>query len=330
MLRPAERASTRSRGARKKTPLPMGLVGYVCLKTRNLRHTDRQLDTYATSSFRIETAATAMDGKGTALITGASSGIGAIYAERLAGAGYDLIIVARHADRLRSIAADLTTGSGRSIETIAADLSSSEDVAKIESAFRTDASITMLVNNAGVGATEPLLQADIHAMERLIALNVTAVTRLAYAAACAFAKRGVGTIINLASSVAIHPELLNGVYGASKAFVLAFSRSLHHELTEKGIRVQVVLPGATATDFWRVAGMPLEEMPVGIMMSPENVVDAAIAGFRKGEFVTIPSLPESADWEAFERAREALLPNLNRSTPAARYGVAQHFPPAFN
>jgi short-subunit dehydrogenase len=267
-----------------------------------------------------------MDSKGTALITGASSGIGAIYADRLAGAGYDLIMVARHADRLRAIAAALTTDSGRTIETIDADLTRSEDIAKIESTFKTDASITMLVNNAGVGATAPLLQSDVDAMERLITLNVTATTRLAYAAAGAFASRGVGTIVNLASCAAIHPELLNGVYGASKAFVLAFSRSLHHELADKGIRVQAVLPGATATEFWRVAGMPLEQLPKGVLMSPEDVVDAAIAGLYQGEFVTIPSLPESDDWEAFERAREVLLPNLNRSAPASRYRIAQRSP----
>jgi short-subunit dehydrogenase len=267
-----------------------------------------------------------MASRGTALITGASSGIGAVYADRLAGDGYDLIIVARHADRLRSIAADLTTTSGRSIETIDADLTKSEGIAKIESAFKTDASITMLINNAAVGATAPLLQSDIDAMERLIALNVTATTRLAYAAASAFATRGAGTIVNLASSVAIHPELLNGVYGASKAFVLAFSRSLHHELAGKGIRVQVVLPGAPATEFRESAGLAAEQMPEDILMPPEDVVDAAMAGLHQGEFVTIPSLPESADWEAFERAREMLLPNLNRSAPASRYGVSQRCP----
>jgi short-subunit dehydrogenase len=182
------------------------------------------------------------------------------------------------ADQLRAMAADLTTETGRSIEIIAADLTISEDVAKIQSILKMDASITMLVNNAGIGAATPLLTSDISVMEKIIALNVTALTRLSYAAARAFSNRGEGIITNLASSVAIYPEQLNGVYSASKAFVLAFSRSLHHELADKGIRVQVVLPGATATDFWDTAGMQLGRMPKDTIMSPEDVVDAAMPG----------------------------------------------------
>src|ERR1700680_5218802 len=138
-----------------------------------------------------------MDCIGTALITGASSGIGAIYADRLAVGGYDLIIVARHADQLRSMAADLTTETGRSVEIIAADLTISEDVAKIESVLKTDASITMLVNNGGIGAATALLTTDISVMEKIIALNVTALTRLVEAAARAFSDRGEGIINDL-------------------------------------------------------------------------------------------------------------------------------------
>ena len=261
--------------------------------------------------------------KGTALITGASSGIGAVYADRLAQAGYDLILVARSADKLHSLAKRLTTRSGRSIETIAADLTNARDLARVESVLRTDASITMLVNNAGVGATAPLLHSDIDSMEQMIALNVSVLTRLAYAAAPAFVARGTGTIVNIASIVAVAPELLNGVYGGSKAYVLAFSQSLHHELADKGVHVQAVLPGATATDFWNIAGRPIEHLPQSIVMSAEDMVDAALAGLRQGELVTIPSLPDQADWDAFERARKALGPGLSRTTPAERYGVVR-------
>jgi short-subunit dehydrogenase len=260
--------------------------------------------------------------KGTALITGASSGIGAVYADRLARSGHDLILVARRADRLRTLAQALTDRTGRSVETIAADLTQPSDLATVETVLRTDASITVLVNNAGVGATAPLLQSDIADMERMIALNVSVLTRLAHAAAPGFVARGEGTIINIASIVALAPELLNGVYGGSKAFVLAFSQSLQHELGDKGVRVQAVLPGATATDFWDVAGMPVAHLPTEIVMSAQAMVDAALAGLAQGELVTIPSLPDLADWNAFDQARKALGPGLSRSVPAARYGAS--------
>ena len=258
---------------------------------------------------------------GSALITGASSGIGAIYADRLARDGHDLILVARSADKLREQARTLTSRWGRSVETIAADLTQAGDLAEVERVLKTDASITLLVNNAGIGATAPLLQSDIARMDQLIALNINALTHLAHAVAPAFVARGTGTIINIASIVAVAPELLNGVYGASKAFVLAFSQSLRHELADKGVRVQAVLPGATATDFWNVAGTPVEHLPQGIVMSAEDMVDAALAGLQQGEAVTIPSLPDLADWESFEHARKALGPHLSRNTPAARYEI---------
>ena len=260
--------------------------------------------------------------KGTALITGASSGIGAVYADRLARAGYDLILVARRADKLRELARTLTTRSGRSVETIVADLTNANELAAVEEVLRTDASITVLVNNAGVGATAPLLQSDVTEMERMIALNVNVVTRLAYAAAPAFVARGNGTIINIASIVALAPELLNGVYGGSKAYVLAFSQSLQHELADKGVRVQAVLPGATATDFWDAAGLPVSHLPQEIVMPAEDLVDAAMAGLAQGEVVTIPPLAELEDWTSFENARKALSPKLSRSTPAPRYRAA--------
>jgi len=259
--------------------------------------------------------------KGTALITGASSGIGAVYADRLARAGYDLILVARRADNLRSLATELTTKTGRSVETIAADLTQPIELAKVESVLRTDASITLLVNNAGVGSTAPLLQSDVADMDRMITLNVNVLMRLAYAAAPAFVARGEGTIVNIASVVALAPELLNGVYGGSKAFVLAFSQSLQHELADKGVRVQAVLPGATATDFWDAAGTPVAHLPQQIVMSVHDMVDAALAGLAQGEQVTIPALPDVADWNAFEQARKALGPGLSRSVPAPRFAV---------
>lgn len=256
---------------------------------------------------------------GTALITGASSGIGAIYADRLARRGYDLILVARNRERLNALAKRLSDETGRSVEVVVADLGSPADLTRVEDLLRTDASITLLVNNAGVGATRPLLESNVDKLEEMLTLNVNVLTRLTYAAVPGFVARGAGTLINIASIVAIAPEVLNGVYGGSKAFVLAFSQSLRHELADKNVRVQVVLPGATATDFWGAAGTPLEYLPSAIVMKAEEMVDAALSGLDQGEFATIPALPEIADLDAYEAARQKLMPNLSLSAPAARY-----------
>jgi hypothetical protein len=259
--------------------------------------------------------------KGTALVTGASTGIGAIYADRLARRGYDLILVARNRARLDGLAKRLTEETGRSIEVLAADLNDKADLARVEGTLRSDAAITMLVNNAGVGAAGPLLVSGVEKMDEMITLNVTALTRLTYAVVPGFVARGGGTIINMASIVGIAPEILNGVYGGTKAFVVAFSQSLQHELASKNIRIQAVLPGATATDFWDIAGMPVTNLPSGIVMQADAMVDAALTGLDLGEVITIPALPDVADWQAYEAARQKLTPNLSRSAPASRYQV---------
>lgn len=256
---------------------------------------------------------------GTALITGASSGIGAIYAERLARRGYDLILVARNRERLNALAKGISGETGRTVEVFPADLNNVAQLAEVEAKLRQDASITLLVNNAGVGTHRPLLESDVEAMTRLIELNVIALTRLTYAAVPGLVARGQGAVINIASIVGIAPELLNGVYGGSKAFVLAFSQSLHHELATQGIHIQAVLPGATATDFWATGGLPVENLPAQIVMGAEDLVDAALIGFDRGELVTIPSLHALPEWEAYEAARQAMVPHLSSDTPAARY-----------
>jgi len=258
---------------------------------------------------------------GLAVITGASSGIGAVYADRLARRGYDLLLVARNQLRMVDLAKKLASETGSKVDILVAELTDSNDLARLERILREDSRITLLVNNAGAGATAPLLDSDAADMSRMIALNVDALTRLTYAAVPGFVKRGTGAIINIGSIVAIAPERLNGVYGGTKAFVLAFSQSLRHELADTGVKVQVVLPGATATNFWAAAGKPVELLPQEIVMSAEDMVDAALAGFDQGEFVTIPALPDAGQWQAYEEARQALMPNLSHVQPAGRYGV---------
>jgi uncharacterized protein len=259
--------------------------------------------------------------KGTALITGGSRGIGAVYADRLAKRGYDLILVGRSEAPLKALTASLASASARHITAIVADLNNKIDLAKVETKLREDSSITMLVNNAGTGSVAPLLNSEVERMEEMIALNTIALTRLTYAAAPAFVKRGTGTIINISSIVGISPETLNGVYGATKGFVLAFSHSLQHELADKGIRVQAILPGATATDFWEIAGLGWQKLPPSIVMSVEDMVNAALVGLDQGELVTIPSLHDGDEWTRFEAARRAISQHFGNSVPASRYRI---------
>lgn len=257
-----------------------------------------------------------------ALITGASTGIGAVYADRLAKRGHDLILVARNEARLNAVAERVRRETRRSVQVLVADLTDTADVRRVEAVLSQDRDIGILVNNAGVGAVAPLLQSDIEKMDDMIALNVGALTRLTYAAAPAFVARGAGTIINIASIVAISPEMLNGVYGASKAYVVALSQSLQHELAGKGLRIQAVLPGATATEFWDLAGYPHTNMPKAIVMSAEDMVDAALAGLDAGEVVTIPALPDLDEWNRYEVARRAMSSRLSSEHPAGRYKIA--------
>ena len=259
---------------------------------------------------------------GTALITGASTGIGSIYAHRLAQRGYDLILVARDQQRLNNLAKEINAKTGRKAETLAADLTVRADLKRVEERLRSDRSITALINNAGFGGVAKLIDSNVDDMDNMIQLNVTALTRLTSAALPGFIERSKGLIINIASIVALSPELLNGVYSGTKAFVVNLTQSLHNEVKDKGIQVQAVLPGATRTEFWDRAKLPVHNLPEDWVMTAEEMVDASLAGLDHGELITIPALPDIADWKKYDEARKALGPNLSRKHAAARYGIS--------
>lgn len=257
--------------------------------------------------------------KGTALITGASSGIGATYAERLARRGYDLLLVARDLARLDALAARLTREYAVKVETLKADLTDKADLHAVEQRLRSDRVISLLVNNAGMAMNGKLAEADLDTVDRLILLNIVSLSHLSAAAAANFATAGRGAIINIASVVALAPEMFNAVYSASKAYVLSLSQTVQGEVGALGVQVQAVLPGITRTEIWERSGMDESALPPSMIMEVGEMVDAALAGFDQGELVTIPSLPEAADWQALVDARGKLGPNLSHSRAAARY-----------
>ena len=262
-----------------------------------------------------------MSTSGTALVTGASAGIGAVYADRLARRGYDLILVARDGGRLAAVARRIQDATGRQVEILQADLCSRNDLIRVEERLSTDAAIRMLVNNAGMAMAGPLLDNEPDRLQAMIELNVTAPLRLARAAARGFVDRGSGAIVNIASVLALAPERFNGTYSGTKAFLLNLSQSLDRELKDKGVRVQAVLPGATRTEIWGKAGVDVASFPAEMLMVVEEMVDAALSGLDQGETVTIPSLPDASDWRRFEEARLALGPNLSRQYAAPRYAT---------
>jgi len=260
-----------------------------------------------------------MSTKGTALVTGASTGIGAVYADRLAKRGYDLILVARNVQRLQDLAARLTKEAGVKVETIQADLTAKQDVAVLEKRLADDRKITLLVNNAGMSVSGNTLEADPDNIEQMLVLNVLTPTRLAKAAAVNFAARKTGAIINVASVTALVPEMFPGAYAGTKAFVITFTQGLAVELAPHGVKVQAVLPGATRTEIWERAGKDINALPPGMVMEVDDMVDASLSGFDQDELITIPSLSDVALWQSLETARKALGPHLSLKDSAARY-----------
>lgn len=254
------------------------------------------------------------------LITGASSGIGATYAERFARRGHDLVLVARDQARLEALAARLRQETGVAVELLPADLTQQEDLARVETRLRNDARIGILINNAGIAQSGGFLDQSADSIDRLVALNTTALTRLAAAAAPRLAQAGEGAIVNIGSVVGLSPEFGMTLYGATKAFALFLSQGLSLELSPKGVYVQAVLPAATRTEIWERAGIDIDTLPE--VMDVGELVDAALIGFDRRETVTIPPLHVAARWDTLEGSRQALLGDIRQGQAAERYRAA--------
>jgi hypothetical protein len=253
----------------------------------------------------------------TVFITGASTGIGATYAERFARRGHDLVLVARDESRMEQLAVRLREESNVAVDVIRADLTQSAHLSALESRLRDDARIGVLINNAGMAQIGGILEQSPDAIERLITLNTTALTRLAAAVAPRFAQSGTGAIVNIGSVVGFAPEFGMSIYGATKAFVLFLSQGLNLELSPKGVYVQAVLPAATRTEIWARAGIDVNTLPE--VMEVGELVDAALVGFDRRELVTIPPLHVAGRWDALEGTRQGLLSDIRQAHAAERY-----------
>lgn len=257
--------------------------------------------------------------KGAALITGASSGIGAAYADRLVGRGFDLILVARRQDRLDSLAQRLRKTYDHNIEVFPADLGNPGDLARVETFIRAREDIEILVNNAGLGALGSSASVDTRAVDTLVKVNVLALTHLSLAIVPSFAKRNRGTIVNLGSIMAIMPTPGGASYSASKAYVLNFSRSLQMEFAKTNVKVQVVMPGPVRSEFF---GDQKPPFPDQLFMSAETLVDTALSALDQGELVCFPTLHDAGVWTIFDKARGELAKAVTQNgKPAERYKI---------
>ncbi|MBV7596607.1 SDR family oxidoreductase [Aeromonas sp. sia0103] len=254
------------------------------------------------------------------LITGASSGIGATYADRFARRGHDLVLVARDEARLTALAGRLRQAYGVAVDILPADLTQSRELAAVEARLQGDASIGILINNAGAGQVGHFLAQTAGSVEQLVTLNTTALARLAAAIAPRLVQAGEGSIVNIGSVVGLAPEFGMTLYGATKAFVLFLSQGMSLELAPAGVYVQAVLPAGTRTEIWARSGIDPDSLPE--LMAVEELVDAALVGFDRREVVTIPPLHEASRWDELDGARKALLSGLRQAHAAERYQVA--------
>lgn len=268
------------------------------------------------------TTATNTASLGTAVVTGASAGIGKVYADRLAARGYDLVLVARRADRLEALAQTLRETYGVAVETITADLSVPLELEQVAKSLEADDAISLLINNAGTSTLAPVGDTKLAAIDAMNTVNLTALVRLTAAVLPGFKARDAGTIINIGSVLGFKSLPVSTVYSSTKAYVTFFTRGLQQELSDTNVRVQLVAPAATATDLWDISGVPLSALDPASIMTVDAMVDAALTGLDLGEAVTMPSV-ENADalLAAFDDASMALLGGAQSGEPASRYRV---------
>jgi hypothetical protein len=260
-----------------------------------------------------------------ALITGASSGIGASYARHLARTGTDLVLVARRKDRLLALADELGDAHGIEAEVIAADLGDAAGLATVAERIETGSPLSMLINNAGYASRGPVTDLDAPALDAMLRVNVLALSRLSHCAMARMVEQGSGTIVNIGSGTMFMQLPGNAGYGASKSYVAAFTRHMQLEAAGTGVRVQLLVPGVIRTQFHAVAGNDVANFPPERVMDADDLVVASLRALEMGELVCIPSLPDIMDWDDYVAAERRVSLGVSRDHVADRYH-AHHAP----
>ena len=261
---------------------------------------------------------------GLALVTGASSGIGEAYSERLAADGWQLIVVARRADRLGQLAARLTDACAVPVRTLPADLAQPGDVRRVCDEIA-GAPVDMLVNNAGLAHYKPFADLPPEQAQQLADLTVVAPVLLTRAAVSGMLARSGGAIINVASLLAFSgagraPFLpQRAVYAATKSFLVTFSQLLAEEVRDRGVRVQVVCPGVVRSEFHSRQGMDFSEVP---RMEPDQVVAASLADLAAGVVVSVPGLADTGALTRLDEASRELVSVARTTELPVRYTAA--------
>ncbi len=266
------------------------------------------------------------NGRNLALVTGASSGLGAAFAERLAKDGYDLIIVARRRERLETLAQQLQANHQVTVEVLDADLSKLNDLYKVEKHIG-DSALELLVNNAGFGGYKPFIELDPDQAEELVNLKVLAITRLTRAALPNMVERGRGSIINVSSRLAFSGSMgssqlpKRATYVGANAFINAFSQLVQSELEGTGVQVQALCPGVVRTEFHERVGADPNRFPPEIVMSPEDVVSSSLAALKSGEVICIPALEDPNLLKQVQDGERRLFEQTRSGTLAKRYEI---------
>jgi short-subunit dehydrogenase len=256
---------------------------------------------------------------GTAVVTGASSGLGEVFAERLAERGYNLKLVARRKDRLDALAEKLQSKYGIKVTNLVADLGSDSELEKVAEDLRTDSSITLLINNAGTSTLSAVATTSVAKQKEMVNVNVTALMLLSNAVLPRFIEKNAGIVINVASVLGFYTLPISAVYSGTKGFVVQYTQGLQEEVKGSNVRVQLVNPATTATEIWEVGGVPLSALVQSTIMTTEDCVDAILSGLDKGELVTHPSVHDQKLIDTYEDARIKLFVGSQNGKPAERY-----------